>query len=53
MFTGDAAAHGVLQPGDELVTVHGKSFATLSHYSAWNFLKALPEGRIKMLIRRK
>ena len=50
---GGAAAHGVLQPGDRLIVVNDKDFGNLSHFVAWNFLKSVPEGTIKMTIGRK
>ena len=50
---GSAAAQNVLQPGDEIVQANDKVFTGLTHYSAWNYLKSLPEGTIKLVIQRK
>jgi len=53
LYKGDAAAHGVLKAGDEIITCNEKDFTPLSHFHAWNFLKALPEGPVKLTLRRK
>jgi len=50
--TGDVAARYVLSPGDEIVCVNGKQFANMSLYEAWNYLKALPDGRVSLVVRR-
>lgn len=41
-----------LRPGDELVSVGGQSLEGFSHYDAWKFIKALPNGIVQMTIRR-
>jgi len=51
-YAGDVAAKYVLNPGDEIVSVDGKQFADMSLYEAWNYLKALPDGRVSLVIRR-
>jgi hypothetical protein len=52
-FKGDTWAKGYLQAGDELLRVNGTSFAAMKHDEAWAYLKALPDGRVSMKIRRK
>ena len=53
MFKGGAAAKcGLLQVGDELVMVNGTEMATMKHTEAWNFLKFLDDGDVKLTIRR-
>jgi C-terminal processing protease CtpA/Prc len=42
-----------LQPGDELVSVNGKDLTTATHYTAWTFLRSLPEGIMQFVVRRK
>ncbi len=51
--TGSAAAQKVLKPGDEIVRANDRDFTTLTHYTAWNYLKSLPEGNINLIIHRK
>ena len=53
LYKGDAAAHGVLQAGDEIISCNGMDFNSVSHFHAWNFLKALPEGPVKLTLKRK
>ncbi len=50
---GSAAAQKVLKPGDEIVQANDRDFTSLSHYTAWNYLKSLPEGNINLVIHRK
>jgi C-terminal processing protease CtpA/Prc len=38
--------------GDELVKVNGVDMAKMKHTEAWNFLKFLDDGDVKLLIRR-
>ena len=50
---GDAAAHGKLHPGDIIAKANDQDFSDLSHYTAWSYLKSLPEGPIKLIVLRK
>ncbi|XP_071170763.1 uncharacterized protein [Mytilus edulis] len=53
MFKGGSAAKcGVLKVGDELVTVAGVEMSTMRHTEAWNFLKFLDDGEVKLTVRR-
>ncbi|XP_064607759.1 uncharacterized protein LOC135472268 isoform X2 [Liolophura sinensis] len=53
LFKGGAADKcGLLREKDEILEVNGKSFQGLRHYEAWNYLKFLPSGDVKMIIRR-
>lgn len=52
-FAGDAAAHGKLRPGDVIVKANDQDFSDLSHFTAWSYLKSLPEGTIKLIINRR
>ena len=51
--SGKSAATGVLEAGDIIVSAGGKSFENMSHFNAWNYLKGLDEGVIKLVIKRK
>lgn len=51
--TGSTSAHGKLEAGDEILLINGENISHMTHYMAWNHLKALPEGNFKLLIRRK
>uniref|UniRef100_A0A4W5KSI1 Interleukin 16 n=1 Tax=Hucho hucho TaxID=62062 RepID=A0A4W5KSI1_9TELE len=42
-----------LQSGDELLQVQSTSLQELSRFEAWNIVKALPEGHITLVIRRR
>ncbi|XP_035986067.1 pro-interleukin-16 [Fundulus heteroclitus] len=53
IFKGGAAEQSGLQCGDELLQVQGESLQDISRFEAWNMIKALPEGPVKLLIRRK
>lgn len=50
-FGDDASV--ALFPGDELVSVGGQSMDAYSHFDAWKFIKALPNGNIQLTIRRR
>jgi len=43
---------GSLRPGDELLLAEGRDLSQLSHYVAWNYLKSLPDGQVRLTIRR-
>ncbi|XP_032392428.1 pro-interleukin-16 [Etheostoma spectabile] len=53
IFTGGAAEQIGLQRGDELLQVQGVSLQDMTRFEAWNMIKALPEGAITAVIRRK
>ncbi|XP_068813892.1 pro-interleukin-16 isoform X2 [Struthio camelus] len=42
-----------VQPGDELLQVHTTAMQGLTRFEAWNVIKALPDGPITALIKRK
>lgn len=42
-----------VQPGDELLQVHTTAMQGLTRFEAWNIIKALPEGPITAIIKRK
>ncbi|CDR01024.1 unnamed protein product [Oncorhynchus mykiss] len=50
---GGAAEQSGLQSGDELLQVQSTSLQELSRFEAWNIVKALPEGHITLVIRRR
>lgn len=52
-FPGDTWAKGQLEAGDEFIRVNGTSFEGMTHYEAWNCLKAIPDGLVTLRIRRK
>ncbi|XP_071424261.1 pro-interleukin-16 [Pithys albifrons albifrons] len=42
-----------VQPGDELLQVHTMAMQGLTRFEAWNIIKALPDGPITAIIKRK
>ncbi|KFO85573.1 Pro-interleukin-16, partial [Buceros rhinoceros silvestris] len=42
-----------VQPGDELLQVHTTAMQGLTRFEAWNIIKALPDGPITVIIKRK
>ncbi|XP_040893196.1 pro-interleukin-16 [Toxotes jaculatrix] len=53
IFKGGAAEQSGLQCGDELLQVQGVSLQDMTRFEAWNMIKALPEGTITAVIRRR
>uniref|UniRef100_UPI001ED7D40E pro-interleukin-16 n=1 Tax=Scatophagus argus TaxID=75038 RepID=UPI001ED7D40E len=53
IFTGGAAEQSGLQLGDTLLQVQGVSLQDMTRFEAWNMIKALPEGPITVVIRRR
>uniref|UniRef100_A0A3Q3K2E2 Pro-interleukin-16 n=1 Tax=Monopterus albus TaxID=43700 RepID=A0A3Q3K2E2_MONAL len=53
IFKGGAAEQSGLQSGDELLQVQGVSLQDMTRFEAWNMIKALPEGPITAIIRRR
>lgn len=46
-------AEDSLRAGDEILSANGRDMTLLSRFVAWNFLKTLPEGTIKLVVRRR
>ncbi|XP_027648379.2 pro-interleukin-16 [Falco peregrinus] len=54
IFRGTALEQsGLVQPGDELLQVHTTAMQGLTRFEAWNIIKALPDGPITAIIKRK
>ncbi|XP_056355591.1 pro-interleukin-16 isoform X3 [Oenanthe melanoleuca] len=54
IFKGTALEQGSpVQPGDELLQVHTTTMQGLTRFEAWNVIKALPDGPITAIIKRK
>ncbi|XP_058485926.1 pro-interleukin-16 [Solea solea] len=53
IFTGGAAEQRGLRCGDELLQVQGVSLQDMTRFEAWNLIKALPEGVVTAVIRRR
>lgn len=50
---GGAAEQSGLQHGDELLQIQGVSLQDMTRFEAWNMIKALPEGSVRAVIRRR
>ncbi|KAK3091882.1 hypothetical protein FSP39_023425 [Pinctada imbricata] len=50
---GPAEKCGQLKVKDEILTVNGEDITHMKHSTAWNHLKFLDDGEVKLLIRRK
>jgi len=44
---------GDLQVGDEILCVNGEDFREVTHYEAWNRLKAMPHGPLIITVSRR
>ncbi|XP_032838932.2 pro-interleukin-16 [Tyto alba] len=54
IFKGTALEQrSLVQPGDELLQVHMTAMHGLTRFEAWNIIKALPDGPITAIIKRK
>lgn len=42
-----------VQPGDEILHLAGTAVQGLTRFEAWNVIKALPDGPVTVVIRRK
>ncbi|KAK3586393.1 hypothetical protein CHS0354_030910 [Potamilus streckersoni] len=49
---GPAEQCGLLKVKDEILSVNGEDITKMRHSDAWNHLKFLPDGEIKLVIRR-
>lgn len=53
VYSGGAAdLSRVIDVGDELLAINGRSLQGLMHYDAWNVLKTASEGPIQLVIRK-
>ncbi|KAJ8339273.1 hypothetical protein SKAU_G00360590 [Synaphobranchus kaupii] len=53
IFRGGAAElSGVIDVGDEVLAINGRSLRGLMHYDAWNIIKAVSEGGVQLVIRK-
>lgn len=50
---GPAEKCGQLKVKDEIISVNGVDFTNMRHYEAWNHLKFLDDGEIRLRIRRE
>lgn len=54
IFKGAASEQSdTVQPGDEILHLAGTAVQGLTRFEAWNVIKALPDGPVTVLIRRK
>lgn len=42
-----------VQPGDEILHVAGTTLQGLTRFEAWNIIKALPDGPVTVVLRRR
>lgn len=52
-ISGGAAEQSGLQSGDEVLQVQGISLQDMTRFEAWNMIKALPEGPITVVLKRR
>ncbi|XP_078694153.1 uncharacterized protein LOC144923456 isoform X2 [Branchiostoma floridae x Branchiostoma belcheri] len=50
---GGADRSGDLFVGDSIIAINETDVSAMSHFEAWNMLKALPAGKVSLLIRHK
>ncbi|XP_011884479.1 PREDICTED: pro-interleukin-16 isoform X1 [Cercocebus atys] len=54
IFKGAASEQSeTIQPGDEILQLAGTTMQGLTRFEAWNIIKALPDGPVTIVIRRK
>ncbi|KAM5178664.1 pro-interleukin-16 isoform 1-T1 [Callospermophilus lateralis] len=54
IFKGAAAEQSeMVQPGDEILHLAGTAMQGLTRFEAWNVIKALPDGPVTIVIKRK
>uniref|UniRef100_A0A8D0XCH7 Pro-interleukin-16 n=2 Tax=Sus scrofa TaxID=9823 RepID=A0A8D0XCH7_PIG len=54
IFRGAASEQNeTIQPGDEILHLAGTAVQGLTRFEAWNIIKALPDGPVTIVIRRK
>lgn len=54
LVSGAAAEQSeVVQPGDEILHLAGTAMQGLTRFEAWNVIKALPDGPVTIVIKRK
>ncbi|XP_043095649.1 PDZ domain-containing protein 2 isoform X2 [Puntigrus tetrazona] len=53
IFRGGAAEQSrVIDVGDELLAINGRSLQGLMHYDAWNIIKTVSEGPVQLVIKK-
>ena len=52
MAGGETSLLSSLQPGDEIVSANDVELTGMSRQEAWTLLKSLPDGQVRLAVRR-
>uniref|UniRef100_A0A8C8RGB9 PDZ domain-containing protein n=1 Tax=Pelusios castaneus TaxID=367368 RepID=A0A8C8RGB9_9SAUR len=53
IFVGERSGVELLQPGDELLQIQERRLQGLARLEAWNLIRDLPTGPVRLLVRRR
>jgi len=50
---GETLLQSILHPGDEIVSANDIDLGGMSQHEAWTVLKSLPDGSVRLAVRRR